>query len=113
MPNTKRTKPLGSFEEDVLLAIGALQRTNEASGANIRAKVEAMRGVPISAGALYATLDRLERKDLITSSEVPPSFASGGRTRRIFQILTAGKMALRASESRREKVRKEWLLGKA
>jgi PadR family transcriptional regulator, regulatory protein PadR len=113
MPNTKRMKPLGSFEEDVLLAIGALQRTNEASGANIRVKVETMRGMPISAGALYATLDRLERKDLITSSEVPPSFKSGGRTRRMFQILTAGKNALKDSESRRAKVRKEMLLGKA
>jgi PadR family transcriptional regulator, regulatory protein PadR len=113
MPKTKPMKPLGSFEEDVLLAIGALERTNEASGANIRGKVETMRKMPISAGALYATLDRLERKDLITSYEMPPSLASGGRTRRIFQILRAGKIALQASESRREKVRQEWLLGKA
>jgi len=51
---------LGEFEQLVLLAVLGLDR--DAVAARIRERIEAAAGRPVSRGALYATLDRLEVK---------------------------------------------------
>ena len=56
-------KFLAEFELYVMLAIA--QRGDEAYGAVVRQEIESRTGRPVSIGALYATLARLEAKGLI------------------------------------------------
>ena len=85
---------LGTFEQIVLLAVLGL-----AEGAYGRAVLHAAQsgsgsGRSISAGAIYATLDRLEVKGLLTSRVEEGAPARGGRVRRFYRLTAAGASAL-------------------
>lgn len=86
--------PLGSFEEQVLLAI--LRAGEDAYGMAVRREIEDVTGRDVSIGAVYATLDRLEEKGLIESYR---GSAEGSAARRFFRVARAGVGAL--AESRR------------
>jgi len=87
---------LGSLEHIVLLALVRLD-TN-AYGMTIRREIEDRTGRDLSIGAVYATLDRLESKGLISSSRGEPTAERGGRAKRLFRIEADGELALRASQ---------------
>jgi len=61
---------------------------------SLRREIERCTGRSVSIGALYATLDRLERKGCVSSSLGEPSADRGGRARRFFRIEAAGERAL-------------------
>lgn len=84
---------LGELEFVVLLVVVALG--NEAYGAEIRREVAARTGRDYSVGAIYASLQRLEGKRLLTSHESEPLPIRGGRARRYFTPTAAGRTALR------------------
>ena len=86
---------LGEFEQVVLLAIVRLE--GEGYGALIRREVECRAGRPVTVGALYSTLDRLESKGYVAAREGDPSPKRGGRPKRFFTMLPAGLAALDAS----------------
>lgn len=71
---------LGEFEQIVLLAI--LRLDDSAYGVPIRQEIEQRAGRPVSIGALYANLDRLEAKGYITSWLSVPTPERGGRSKR-------------------------------
>jgi len=100
----KRKKSLGSFEEDVLLAIAALRAPDGASGASIREQLEDNLNRSISVGALYATLDRLERKSLIRSWEGASTSVRGGRAKRYFKLERAAEDALKDAHRRQTRL---------
>jgi PadR family transcriptional regulator, regulatory protein PadR len=87
---------LGSLEYIVLLALVRLGPG--AYGMTVRREIEARAGRSLSIGAIYATLDRLERKGLVSSSVGEPTAERGGRAKRHFRIEAAGTRALKASE---------------
>ena len=94
---------LGEFEELVLLA--AMRLGHNAYGVPIRELLEQVTGRSISVGALYATLDRLERKGFVHSWLGESTSERGGRARRYFQVEIAGRDALiRARNVRRHLV---------
>ncbi|HKW01421.1 MAG TPA: helix-turn-helix transcriptional regulator [Vicinamibacterales bacterium] len=82
---------LGEFEQIVLLAVARLER--ERYGMEIRREIEERTGRQISIGAVYATLDRLERKGFVQQRQE----ADTGRARRFFAITAAGVKALESS----------------
>jgi len=87
---------LGQFEQIVLTAILALD--DNAYGVTIHAKVEDLsRPKKCARGAVYATLDRMEDKGLITSWLSEPTKERGGRSRRHYRIEKSGAKALRES----------------
>jgi len=90
-----RRDSLGGLEEVVLLAVMRLGA--ESYGVTIRREIEERTGRDISLGAIYPTLDRLEDKGLVTSWMGEPTGERGGRSRRHFQLLPAGREALRRS----------------
>jgi len=91
---------MGELEFLTLFAVGQLG--DEAYGAELRRYVSARRDRDYSVGAIYATLQRLEDKDLLMSEETDPLPVRGGRSRRRFRLTTAGRAALRqAVDSRR------------
>lgn len=88
---------LGEFEELILLAVRRLG--DQATGSGIQALLEREAGRRATLGAIYAALDRGERKGLVESWLGEPVPVPGGRARRHYAVTRAGEAALR--ESRR------------
>jgi PadR family transcriptional regulator len=89
---TKAESALGEFEQLVLLALVRLGP--EAYGATIRREIEARTGRDLAISAVYITLDRLEVKGLVRSRIGDPTPQRGGRRRKHFVILPAGRRAI-------------------
>jgi PadR family transcriptional regulator PadR len=92
---------LGTFEQAVLLSV-AYPRTplgRERYGRAILKEVQHRLQRDVAAGAVYATLDRLEEKRLISSWVAPGSAIRGGRPRRHYVIDPTGLRALHASRA--------------
>ena len=83
---------VGEFEHFVLLALVRLG--NGAYGAAIRREIRERTGRDASAGTVYMTLGRLERKKMIASYVGIPSPHRGGRRRKHFLIDAEGQKAL-------------------
>lgn len=83
---------LGTFEQAVLLAV--LRLGDDAYGRAVLKEVQARLAREVAAGAVHATLDRLERKRLITSSLGPGTPARDGRARRYYRLEPAAADAL-------------------
>jgi DNA-binding PadR family transcriptional regulator len=83
---------LGGFEELVLLAVAGLRGTGY--GVTIQEQLEAETGRGISVGAVYATLDRLERKGYVQSRLGPATAERGGRRKRLYRATALGATAL-------------------
>jgi DNA-binding PadR family transcriptional regulator len=87
-------EPLGQFEQLVLTAILALG--DNAYGVTIHAKVEELSNPrKIVRGAVYATLDRMEDKGLVSSWLSEPTPERGGRSRRHYRLERSGEKALK------------------
>jgi PadR family transcriptional regulator PadR len=83
---------LGGFEQAVLLAIVRLRE--DAYGRAILKEVQARLERDVAAGAVHATLERLERKGLIRSRLGPGTIVRDGRSRRFYRLQPAGLRAL-------------------
>lgn len=91
--------PLGTFEEQVLLAI--VRTGEDAFGMNVRREIEDVTGRDVAIGAVYATLDRLEAKQLVRSWR---GDAGDGRSRRLFEITRQGAVVLADSRAMRDRL---------
>jgi DNA-binding PadR family transcriptional regulator len=85
---------LGGFEELVLLSVASLRGAGY--GVTIQEQLETETGQLISVGAVYATLDRLERKGYVQSRLGPATAERGGRRKRMYRTTGAGATALGA-----------------
>ena len=83
---------VGEFEHFVLLALVRLG--NGAYGAAILREIRERTGREASAGTVYMTLGRLERKKMIASYVGIPSAHRGGRRRKHYLIDGEGQKAL-------------------
>ena len=90
--------PLGVLEEQIVVAV--LRTRGEAYGMQARREIERITGRELSIGAVYATLDRLESKGLLTSSRV----MDDGSSRRLFAVTPEGARALADTRSMRERL---------
>lgn len=90
-------KRLGEFQQHVMWAV--IRLGEDAYGMRVRRALEKVTGDPVSIGAVYATLDRLEDKGFVTSKFGQPLPERGGRARRYFEVTSAGAAAVQ--ESRR------------
>ena len=90
--------PLGVLEEQILVAV--LRTRDEAYGMQIRREIERVIERDLAIGAVYATLDRLEAKGLVTSRRAP----SDGASRRIFGVSSLGARALAETRTMRERL---------
>jgi DNA-binding PadR family transcriptional regulator len=83
---------LGEFEQLILLAL--LRLEPEAYGASIQREIETRSGRGVLLGAVYTTLDRLERKGLVVSWMGAPTAERGGRRKKLYRLQPAGAEAL-------------------
>ena len=86
---------LGEFEQMVLLAV--LQVNDNAYGVSVHEELERHTARPVARGAVYMTLDRLEKKGLLASSLSAPTAERGGRARRCYKPTRAAIASLKAS----------------
>ena len=89
---------LGSFEEQVMLAV--IRTAGEAYGMSVRRELERVTERDVTVGAVYATLDRLEAKRLVSSAR--SGYDDGSR--RIFSVPAAGARALAETRAMRERL---------
>ena len=83
---------LGEFEHIILLAL--LRLEDHAYGVTVRQEIELRTKREASIGAVYATLDRLERKGYVTSHRGDPTPERGGRSKRFFRVTADGVKAV-------------------
>jgi DNA-binding PadR family transcriptional regulator len=79
---------LGEFEYLVLTAAARLG--DDAYGVPIRVAIEEATGRDCSLGALYTTIDRLERKALLTTRMGEATPQRGGRPKRMVRVTARG-----------------------
>ena len=83
---------LGAFEQAVMLAI--IRLGDGAYGRAILREVQDRMKRDVAAGAVHATLDRLERKGLVSSCLEKGTEIRSGRARRFYRLRAAGVRAL-------------------
>ena len=90
-----KSKYLGEFEIVVLGAL--LQLAEDAYGISILAEIEKRAGRAVTIGALYSTLNRLEKKGYIEARVGEATPERGGRAKRYFDITAEGRKQLSKS----------------
>jgi len=86
---------LGEFELMILLAV--IHLGDEAYGVPISRELEKHRGRDVSVGSVYAALERLETKGLVSSSLGDPTPERGGKAKRYFRVTKAGLGQMQAT----------------
>lgn len=88
---------LGELEQILLLAV--LHLKDDAYGVRIREAIKMRTGRTVSPGAVYTALDRLERRDLVSSRLGDPTPQRGGKRKRYYRLEPAGAALLRESQN--------------
>lgn len=92
----------GNLEFAVLLSVSRLG--DDAYGAEVRRDVSQRAQKDYSVGAIYATLQRLEDKSLLSSTDTKPTPVRGGRSRRCFALTTSGRRTIRSGVATRRRL---------
>jgi DNA-binding PadR family transcriptional regulator len=90
-------QPLGEFEQMVLLAVLCAAQDGDAYGVTVHGELERRTRRRVARGAVYMTLDRLEKKGLLESYLTDPTPERGGRAKRCYRVTKPAVAALRAS----------------
>ena len=98
MPMPTKPASLGEFELLVLLATMSLG--DKAYPVSIAADIENRTGRRASRTSVLITLERLEDKELVTSTYGDPTPQRGGRAKRFFRTKPRGVQAVRESLER-------------
>jgi DNA-binding PadR family transcriptional regulator len=88
---------LGEFELLVLLACVRLG-DDEAYAVSIVDEIHRRTGRNLHRAAVYITLQRLEKKGLVSTRLGPPSAERGGKARRTVRVDPAGREAVRTAQ---------------
>lgn len=88
---------LGRFEHFLLLAV--LRLGDGAYGMTIRRELARHTGREVAVGAIYTALARLERRGLVQSWLGEPTQERGGKAKRHYRVLAAGKRAIEKTEA--------------
>ncbi len=83
---------LGEFEELILLCVCSLGE--QAYAVRIQQRLEADARRSAALGAIYAALDRMERKRFVRSWLGGPTVERGGRRKRFYAVTGQGRRAI-------------------
>jgi PadR family transcriptional regulator PadR len=93
---TNKEKYLGEFEQFLLLS--TLKLGDNAYGSTIRQLLADTIQRDVTIGALYTTLERLEKKRLLESKMGEATPERGGRAKKYFKVTAKGEYALKRSK---------------
>ena len=102
VPPQGQPAPGGALEELTLLAVKSLEEA--AYAVTVHERLEETSKRVITMGAVYAVLDRLERKGLVRSALGPPTPARGGKRKRFFSVTAGGMEAVRRLRRTRDRL---------
>lgn len=91
-----KEKYLGEFEQVILLA--TMRLGSQAYGKTIRVLLAELLKRDVTVGALYATLERLENKGMVTAKMGEPTNERGGRAKKYFEVTAKGHQSLKRSK---------------
>jgi PadR family transcriptional regulator PadR len=94
---------LGDFELIVMLAL--MRLGDDAYGVPISREIELQSGREVALGSVYATLERLEGRGLVSSHLGKPTAERGGKAKRYFRVTPNG---LRKARETRQALMKLW-----
>lgn len=94
---------MGDLEQLVVMAV--LHAGEEAYGARIWEEIRDRAQRPVSLGAVYTTLARLQEKGHLRSRRGDPHPDRGGRPRRYYAVEAPGLAALRAALAETDRMR--------
>jgi len=97
-----RNKFISRSEEYILLAVIHLE--DAAYGVSIRNHLKKLTGKTWAFGAIHVMLTRLEKKKLIESYLADPTPERGGRSKRIYNLTSAGSETLEQIKKIQDKV---------
>lgn len=86
---------LGLLDQLIMLAI--LRQHPSAYGVSIKDEIEGRANRSYSVGAIYAALDRLDEKGLISARKGEPTAERGGRRKLYFTLTAPGQASLQQS----------------
>jgi DNA-binding PadR family transcriptional regulator len=86
---------LGDLEQIVLLAV--LRLGDVAYAVSVREEIQRRTDRDVTRGAVYVTLDRMERKGYLRSRLGEPTRERGGKAKRLYTVAAPGMRALRAA----------------
>ncbi len=95
MSMSREPQPLGEFEQMILLAV--LKCGENAYGVTVQEELARHTTRRIASGAIYVTLDRLEKKGLLASRLTEPTAERGGRAKRCYVVTKPAVAALKHS----------------
>jgi DNA-binding PadR family transcriptional regulator len=87
---------LGNFELMVMLAV--LRIGEDAYGVPVARELEEATSRDVLLGSVYAALDRLETKGLVSSSIGDPTAERGGRAKKYFKVTAKGLREVRNTQ---------------
>jgi PadR family transcriptional regulator, regulatory protein PadR len=87
---------LGNLELMVLLAL--IRLGEDAYGVPISREIEERSGREVALGSVYATLERLEEKGLVSSDLGEPTPERGGRAKKYFRVTPRGLREVRETQ---------------
>ena len=93
---------LGSFELVVLAAV--LRLGTNAYGVTVSDEIHERTGNEVSIGAVYTTLERLERKGFVSSRMGEKTVERGGRRKKYFRAEANGILALRNTREQTDRM---------
>ncbi len=88
-------KHIGSLEQLLMFAVARL--ADKAHGAALRAELSRATGRAVSPGAIYTTMERLERQGYVVSHLADERPLGSGRRRRFYRLQPDGARALAES----------------
>lgn len=83
--------PLGDLEQLVMLAL--MRLGDDGYGVSVQREIAARTQREVTLGAVYTALARLEEKGFVASHVGEPLPQRGGRRRRHYTVLAAGRVA--------------------
>jgi len=83
---------LGTLQYRILAAVSFLQ-PDRSHGLEIQRLLKERTGRAPTAEAVYVSLDRMERKGLLSSGQSEPAPVKGGRRRRVYRLTEDGARA--------------------
>jgi DNA-binding PadR family transcriptional regulator len=91
-------KPLYLSNVEMMVILALLRLGEDSYGVPISRELEQRSGRHVAIASVYATLERLEQKGIVTSRLGEPSSERGGRAKKYFSVTGKGVRAVRETQ---------------
>jgi len=80
---------------EIATLVAVVRLDADAYGVRVHDDLEGFLGQPVSRAAVYAALERLQRRALLRTTLLAPLAVQGGRAKRLYALTASGRTCLR------------------